>query len=113
TIYSSNERYRGAYNDRMMLFMNGHDRSPRGLEPCAAAALEAISDDGVYRRVDGMRVLDYPMSLGRLRGTIPNLTRCWLSNIATRSGNDRGQIGSSASGDYADERLTQPGGVKP
>ena len=32
TIYSYNDRYRGVYNDRMVLFMNIEDRLARGLE---------------------------------------------------------------------------------
>ncbi len=31
TIYSYNDRYRGVYNDRMVLFMNIEDRLARGL----------------------------------------------------------------------------------
>jgi hypothetical protein len=35
TIYSYNDRYRGVYNDRMVLFMNIEDRLARGLEGSA------------------------------------------------------------------------------
>ncbi len=51
TVYSYNDRYRGVYNDRMVLFMNVEDRTARGLKPKSAVALETISDDGVQRRV--------------------------------------------------------------
>jgi molybdopterin-dependent oxidoreductase alpha subunit len=73
TVYSDNDRYRGVYNDRMVVFMNPQDRADRGLEPGARITLETISDDGVQRRVDGLTVLDYPMSRGAIAGYYPEL----------------------------------------
>src|SRR3546814_6247162 len=59
TIYSYSDRYRGVYNDRMVLFMNADDRAERGLAPKARVAVETISGDGVSRRVEGLTVIDY------------------------------------------------------
>jgi formate dehydrogenase major subunit len=73
TIYSNNDRYRGVYNDRMVLFMNPEDRADRGLQNEQRISLETISDDGVKRRVDGLTVLDYPMSRGAVAGYFPEL----------------------------------------
>ncbi|KGM53369.1 formate dehydrogenase [Lysobacter daejeonensis GH1-9] len=73
TIYSYNDRYRGVYNDRMVLFMNAEDRAARGLPPEARVALETISTDGRSRRVDGLTVLDYPMPRGAVAGYYPEL----------------------------------------
>jgi formate dehydrogenase major subunit len=73
TIYSYNDRYRGVYNDRMVLFMNAEDRAARGLPRGCRVSLEAITDDGVLRRVDGLTVLDYPMSRGAVAGYYPEL----------------------------------------
>ncbi|MCP1928485.1 formate dehydrogenase major subunit [Bradyrhizobium elkanii USDA 61] len=73
TIYSNNDRYRGVYNDRMVLFMNAEDRAARGLEDGSSIALETISDDGIQRRVSGLRVLDYPMPRGSVAGYYPEL----------------------------------------
>jgi len=73
TIYSYNDRYRGVYNDRMVLFMNAEDRAVRGLEARSVVALETISGDGVRRRVDGLTVLDYPMPRGAVAGYYPEL----------------------------------------
>ncbi|MGN6307980.1 MAG: FdhF/YdeP family oxidoreductase [Xanthobacteraceae bacterium] len=73
TIYSNNDRYRGVYNDRMVVFMNAEDRAARGLEDGARIALETISGDGVQRRVDGLTVLDYPMPRGSIAGYYPEL----------------------------------------
>lgn len=73
TIYSYNDRYRGVYNDRMVLFMNIEDRLARGLEKEALVSLETISGDGVQRRIEGLTVLDYPMPRGTLAGYYPEL----------------------------------------
>lgn len=73
TIYSYNDRYRGVYNDRMVVFMNIEDRLARGLEKEAQVSLETISADGVHRRIDGLTVLDYPMPRGALAGYYPEL----------------------------------------
>lgn len=73
TIYSYNDRYRGVYNDRMILFMNADDIADRGLEAGAKVALETISTDGVVRRVAGLTIIDYPMSRGSVAGYYPEL----------------------------------------
>ncbi|WP_447781672.1 FdhF/YdeP family oxidoreductase [Stenotrophomonas riyadhensis] len=73
TIYSYNDRYRGVYSDRMVLFMNIEDRLARGLEKEALVSLETISGDGVNRRIEGLTVLDYPMPRGALAGYYPEL----------------------------------------
>jgi len=73
TIYSNNDRYRGVYNDRMVLFMNEEDRAARGLESGSRIALETIANDGVQRRVIGLTVLDYPMPRGSVAGYYPEL----------------------------------------
>ncbi len=73
TIYSYNDRYRGVYNDRMVLFMNEEDRIAWGIAPRAQVALETISRDGVRRRVEALTVIDYPMSRGAVAGYYPEL----------------------------------------
>ena len=73
TIYSYNDRYRGVYNDRMVLFMNEDDRLARGLDAGSKITLETISSDGIERRVEGLTVLDYPMPRGAVAGYYPEL----------------------------------------
>ena len=73
TVYSYNDRYRGVYNDRMVVFMNEADRIARGLEAGARVALETITEDGILRRIDGLTLLDYPMSRGAIAGYYPEL----------------------------------------
>jgi formate dehydrogenase major subunit len=57
----------------MVVFMNEEDRIARCLEAGARVALETITDDGVLRRVDGLTLLDYPMSRGAIAGYYPEL----------------------------------------
>ena len=73
TIYSYNDRYRGVYNDRMVLFMNAEDRAARGLASGQKITLETIAGDGVERRIAGLTVLDYPMPRGAVAGYYPEL----------------------------------------
>lgn len=73
TIYSYNDRYRGVYGDRMVLFMNAEDIADRGLEAGAKIALETFSNDGARRRVEGLTIIDYPMSRGSVAGYYPEL----------------------------------------
>ena len=73
TIYSENDRYRGVRGGRMVLFMNAQDMAERGLQEGAQITLEAISDDGIERRVAGLCVIDYPMPRGSIAGYFPEL----------------------------------------
>lgn len=73
TIYSYNDRYRGVYNDRMVLFMNAQDIADRGLAEYDKVTLETISADSIVRRVEGLTVLDYPMPRGAVAGYYPEL----------------------------------------
>lgn len=73
TIYSYNDRYRGVHGDRMVLFINADDRAERGLAAGACVALETIAGDGVVRRVEGLTLIDYPMSRGSVAGYYPEL----------------------------------------
>ncbi|GBR27711.1 formate dehydrogenase subunit alpha [Komagataeibacter oboediens DSM 11826] len=73
TVYTNNDRYRGVYNTRMVVFMNKDDMAARGLVDGAMADLETISTDGTQRRVDGLMVMPYPMPRGSIAGYYPEL----------------------------------------
>ncbi len=73
TIYSMNDRYRGVWGNRMVLFMNAEDRAERGLQPEQVIGLQTISDDGHFRQVSGLTVLDYPLPRGAVAGYYPEL----------------------------------------
>ncbi|MBA4490491.1 FdhF/YdeP family oxidoreductase [Paracoccus sp. S1E-3] len=73
TIYSTNDRYRGVWGNRMVLFMNPEDREARGLQQEQVVGLETICDDGHKRMVSGLTVLDYPLPRGAVAGYYPEL----------------------------------------
>lgn len=73
TIYSMNDRYRGIYNTRMVVFMNDEDMAERGLEQEMVVGLETLSTDGISRRVDDLVVIAYPMPRGAVAGYYPEL----------------------------------------
>lgn len=73
TIYSNNDRYRGVYNDRMVLFMNIDDIKERGLVPGEKVSLATISKDGKSRTVNELTVLEYAMPRGSIAGYYPEL----------------------------------------
>lgn len=73
TIYSYSDRYRGIYNNRMVVLMNKEDREARGFQNQQLIALETISNDGIPRRVEGLTVVDYPIAKGAIAGYYPEL----------------------------------------
>ncbi|MBO9580719.1 MAG: FdhF/YdeP family oxidoreductase [Sphingobium sp.] len=73
TIYSYSDRYRGIYNDRMVLLINAEDRIARGLAEHAKVKLETIATDGIERQVDGLTLVDYPVPRGAVAGYYPEL----------------------------------------
>lgn len=73
TIYSMNDRYRGIYNTRMIVFMNEEDMHARHLEQEMTVSLETLSTDGIARHVDDLVVVAYPLPRGSIAGYYPEL----------------------------------------
>jgi molybdopterin-dependent oxidoreductase alpha subunit len=70
TIYSLEDRFRGA-QDRMVLFMSRADLDARGLRDGDRVTASTATDDGVERRVEGLRVMEYPVPAGCIAGYFP------------------------------------------
>jgi molybdopterin-dependent oxidoreductase alpha subunit len=64
TIYGMDDRYRGVYGQRMVVFINAKDRERLGFEPGAVVAMTTAVDDGIERRVGGFRLVDYNIPEG-------------------------------------------------
>jgi molybdopterin-dependent oxidoreductase alpha subunit len=64
TVYSNNDRYRGIFNERMVVFMNSRDIAALGLREGASIEFTAIANDGIERRVSGFRVVAYDIPPG-------------------------------------------------
>jgi formate dehydrogenase major subunit len=71
TIYSLDDRFRGVEGDRMVLFMARADMDARGLRDGDKVSALTATDDGVERRVDGLRVIEYPVPAGCIAGYYP------------------------------------------
>ena len=71
TIYSHDDRFRGVYGSRMVLFMHRADMSRRALAPGEVVRLTCAADDGVERRVDGLVLVPYDIPPGTIAGYFP------------------------------------------
>lgn len=73
TIYGYRDRLRGINGTRMVLLMNEDDIARLGLEEGQEVALESSADDGVARRVEGLRVTGFEIPKGNCAGYYPEL----------------------------------------
>ncbi|CDX54191.1 putative oxidoreductase; molybdoenzyme [Mesorhizobium plurifarium] len=73
TVYGYRDRLRGILGTRMVLLMNDEDIRRMGLSAGQEVALEAHADDGVERRVEGLRVTPYSIPSGNCAGYYPEL----------------------------------------
>jgi anaerobic selenocysteine-containing dehydrogenase len=64
TIYGLDDRYRGVFGQRMVVFVNKDDRERLGLEPGALVEMQTVAEDGIERRVAGFRLVDYNIPAG-------------------------------------------------
>jgi len=70
TIYSHEDRFRGV-KDRKVLFMARADLDAQGLQDGDTVTASAVAKDGVERRVDGLKVVEYPVPQGCAAGYYP------------------------------------------
>ena len=71
TIYSDDDRFRGVYGTRMVLFMARRDMARRGLNEGDLVMLATPSEDGLPRTVEGLRVTPYDIPEGCIGGYYP------------------------------------------
>jgi len=71
TIYGYHDRLRGIDGSRMVVMMNEHDMERLGLNNGDVVGLETASDDGVTRRVVGLRVLEFDVPRGCVAAYYP------------------------------------------
>jgi len=74
TVYSNNDRYRGIFGGRHVIFMNADDIAERGLSDGDYVDIEAIADDGVRRVVKEFRVVKYDIPRGNAATYFPEAT---------------------------------------
>jgi molybdopterin-dependent oxidoreductase alpha subunit len=71
TIYSNDDRFRGVYGTRMVLFMARVDMDRLGLAEGDMVRAQTPSSDGVARSVAGLRVTEYSIPAGCVAGYYP------------------------------------------
>lgn len=73
TVYGYDDRLRGITGTRMVVLMNEDDMRRLGLVAGQTIDLETHADDGVERRVRGLRVTPYSIPRGNCAGYYPEL----------------------------------------
>ena len=63
TVYDMNDRYRGVFNERMIIFMNAEDLTERGLKAGDMLDLVSHHEDG-ERRAKGFKAIAYDIPRG-------------------------------------------------
>jgi formate dehydrogenase major subunit len=64
TIYTNNDRYRGVYNQREVVFVNANEMKKRGLAADDRVDIHTLSADGIERVIRGFKVVGYRMPDG-------------------------------------------------
>jgi anaerobic selenocysteine-containing dehydrogenase len=71
TIYSYDDRYRGIYGTRKVVLMNTADMRRLGLEDGDVVSVFTVADDGVERKLTGIRATGYDVPEGCCAGYYP------------------------------------------
>ncbi|CAB3805951.1 FdhF/YdeP family oxidoreductase [Pararobbsia alpina] len=71
TIYNLDDRFRGIKGTRMVVLMNRADMASHSLQEGEEVTLQTIADDGIDRRVEGLRIVPYDIPLGCIAGYYP------------------------------------------
>jgi molybdopterin-dependent oxidoreductase alpha subunit len=71
TIYGLDDRYRGVFGGRMVVFMNEIDMKVRGITPGALVEIESLADDSQRRVVRGFKVQPYNIPQGSIGAYYP------------------------------------------
>jgi molybdopterin-dependent oxidoreductase alpha subunit len=75
TVYALDDRFRGVYGTRDVLLMHRDDLTRLGFAEGDAVCISTVSDDGVTREVDGMRVHAFDIPRGCIMGYYPECNR--------------------------------------
>jgi formate dehydrogenase major subunit len=71
TIYGLDDRYRGVFGGRMVVFMNEADMKARGIAPDALVEIESLADDRQKRVVRGFKARPYNIPRGSIGAYYP------------------------------------------
>ncbi|MCD4502422.1 molybdopterin dinucleotide binding domain-containing protein, partial [Chromobacterium vaccinii] len=71
TIYALDDRYRGVYGQRRVLLINREDMARLGFADGERADIFTVWHDGIERRADGFRLVEYDIPRGCLGAYFP------------------------------------------
>lgn len=71
TIYGLNDRYRGIFGERRVVFANKEDLAEQGLKAGEYVDLVSVWQDGITRRADRFLLVEYDIPRGCLGGYYP------------------------------------------
>ncbi|MEX3934867.1 FdhF/YdeP family oxidoreductase [Paraburkholderia phymatum] len=71
TIYALDDRYRGVYNQRRVVFANAADIAMLGFRPGDWVDMETVWDDGIERRAERFLLVEYDIPRGCLGAYYP------------------------------------------
>lgn len=73
TVYGMDDRYRGVYGERRVIFINPKDLTELGCEAGDAVDIVGEHDDAISRIADGFRCVPYDIPRGCIAGYYPEL----------------------------------------
>jgi len=71
TVYGLDDRYRGVFGGRMVVFMNEADMRRRGIDPASLVEIEALAEDGNRRIVGGFKAKAHDIPPGSIGAYYP------------------------------------------
>ena len=71
TIYGLDDRYRGVYGQREVLFIHPDDMLAQGLQEGDLVDIETVWNDGITRKVSGFKIVPYNIPRGNLAAYYP------------------------------------------
>ncbi|NEL80914.1 MAG: hypothetical protein G3W61_32195, partial [Xanthomonas perforans] len=71
TIYGLDDRYRGVFGERRVLFINGADIAALNMKAGDWVDLESLCEDGVHREARRFLLVDYNIPRGCLAAYYP------------------------------------------
>ena len=71
TVYSQDDRYRGVFGGRRVVFVNAEDLHQRGLRAGDEVDIESLHADGISRRVQRFKTIAYDIPAGCIAAYFP------------------------------------------
>ena len=75
TIYGMNDRYRGVFGERRVVFINAEDLREMGMQADQWVDIESLCDDGIKRVAERFMLVEYNIPRGCLASYFPE-TNC-------------------------------------